>query len=146
MPKKHLKVAVLMGGLSAEREISLVTGQAVYDNLDNKKYIDCTPDHKFLTRNGKWVEAQSLTIGQSLMPLYTRPSTNKKISNYSSSRQKNSGSYKRTSFGYFKKSSKFLFFFFISTSSSSSFSSGSISIGFNQSLRRLFCHKYKVGE
>jgi len=38
MPKKHLKVAVLMGGLSAEREISLVTGQAVYDNLDNKKY------------------------------------------------------------------------------------------------------------
>jgi hypothetical protein len=38
--------------------------------LDNGKYIECTPDHKFLTRDGEWIEAQHLTNGQSLMPLY----------------------------------------------------------------------------
>ncbi len=37
MPK--LKVAVLMGGPSAEREVSLVTGKAVFENLDRKKYL-----------------------------------------------------------------------------------------------------------
>lgn len=35
---KKLKVAVLMGGQSAEREVSLITGKAVFDNLDRKKY------------------------------------------------------------------------------------------------------------
>ena len=34
----ELKVAVLMGGPSSEREVSLVTGKAVFDNLDRKKY------------------------------------------------------------------------------------------------------------
>lgn len=34
-----LKVGVLMGGPSAEREVSLVTGKAVFDNLDRKKYL-----------------------------------------------------------------------------------------------------------
>lgn len=38
--------------------------------LDNGKYIDCTPDHLFMTRNGEWVEAQNLVEGQSLMPVY----------------------------------------------------------------------------
>ena len=33
-----LKVAVLMGGTSAEKEISLITGKAVFENLDRKKY------------------------------------------------------------------------------------------------------------
>ena len=37
--KRKLKVAVLMGGPSAEREISLITGKAVCENLDTKKYI-----------------------------------------------------------------------------------------------------------
>ena len=36
---KKIKVGVLMGGPSAEREISLVTGKAVVDNLDTKKYL-----------------------------------------------------------------------------------------------------------
>jgi len=39
-------------------------------HLDNEKYIDCTPDHNFMTRDGIWVEAQDLKEGQSLMPLY----------------------------------------------------------------------------
>jgi len=51
-------------------------------HLDNGSYIDCTPDHLFMTRDGDWVEAQSLQTNQSLMPLYTRPSTHKKISGY----------------------------------------------------------------
>ena len=39
-------------------------------HLDNDKYIDCTPDHKFLLRDGTWVEAQYLNVDDSLMPLY----------------------------------------------------------------------------
>jgi len=38
-------------------------------HLDNSKYIDCTPDHRFMLRDGTWVEAQTLTQGQSLMSL-----------------------------------------------------------------------------
>ena len=38
--------------------------------LDNGKYIDCTPDHRFLTRQGQWIQAQDLEIGQSLRALY----------------------------------------------------------------------------
>ncbi len=38
MKKKLLKVGVLMGGPSTEREVSMITGQAVFDNLDRKKY------------------------------------------------------------------------------------------------------------
>jgi len=34
-----LKVCVLMGGPSAEREVSLVTGKAVFDNLNREKYL-----------------------------------------------------------------------------------------------------------
>ena len=36
--------------------------------LDNGKYVDCTPDHCFMTRDGKWVEAKDLIANQSLMP------------------------------------------------------------------------------
>lgn len=38
MPHKKLRVVVLYGGRSAEREISLVTGQQIIANLDRKKY------------------------------------------------------------------------------------------------------------
>lgn len=46
-------------------------------HLDNNEYIDCTPDHRFMTRDGNWVEAKNLTENQSLMPLYTKSSTRK---------------------------------------------------------------------
>lgn len=39
--------------------------------LDNGKQIKCTPDHMFCLRSGKSKRADSLKIGQSLMPLYT---------------------------------------------------------------------------
>ena len=46
--------------------------------LDNKKYIDCTPDHKFVMRDGSETEAQDLQKNDSLMPLYKK---NNKIYN-----------------------------------------------------------------
>jgi len=51
-------------------------------NLDNDKYIDCTPDHRFLTRDGDWVEAQDLEENQSLMPLYLDETTQKNKHGY----------------------------------------------------------------
>lgn len=39
--------------------------------LDNGEVVRCTPDHKFMIRDGSYVEAQDLVAGQSLMPLYT---------------------------------------------------------------------------
>jgi Intein splicing domain len=38
--------------------------------LDNGKKIKCTPDHKFMCRDGTWKELQDLKTGDSLMPLY----------------------------------------------------------------------------
>ena len=38
--------------------------------LDNGEVIRCTPDHEFMLRDGSYCEAQNLTDGQSLMPLY----------------------------------------------------------------------------
>ncbi len=38
--------------------------------LDNGEPIACTPDHLFLTRDGRMVEAGTLRPGDSLMPLY----------------------------------------------------------------------------
>lgn len=38
--------------------------------LDNDEVISCTPDHKFISRDGQEIEAKDLTIGQSLFPLY----------------------------------------------------------------------------
>lgn len=38
--------------------------------LDNGKYVDTTPDHPFMMRDGSFVMAGSLKAGDSLMPLY----------------------------------------------------------------------------
>jgi hypothetical protein len=48
--------------------------QTVKVHLDNNNFIECTPDHKFLTRDGVWVEAQYLTPNTPLMPLYLKDS------------------------------------------------------------------------
>ncbi len=40
--------------------------------LDNGEEIICTPDHKFMLRNGKYKEAQNLGESESLMPLYKK--------------------------------------------------------------------------
>src|SRR5260221_4708244 len=38
--------------------------------LDNEAVINCTPDHQFITRDGRMVAADGLRPGDSLMPLY----------------------------------------------------------------------------
>ena len=38
--------------------------------LDNNEEIICTPDHRFMLRDGTYKEAQYLTVKDSLMPLY----------------------------------------------------------------------------
>jgi len=40
--------------------------------LDNDEEIICTPDHKFMLRNGEYEEAKDLTPENSLMPLYRK--------------------------------------------------------------------------
>ncbi|MCG7843916.1 MAG: DNA topoisomerase (ATP-hydrolyzing) subunit B [Methanomassiliicoccales archaeon] len=45
--------------------------------LDNGHIITCTPDHLFMGRDGKYIEARNLVAGTSLMPL------NRKLSNKS---------------------------------------------------------------
>ncbi len=46
--------------------------------LDNGKKLRVTPDHKFIRRNGEYVEAKSLKKGDSLMPFYRIISSHKK--------------------------------------------------------------------
>jgi D-alanine-D-alanine ligase len=56
---KKIKVGVIFGGPSSEREISLITGKAICENLDTKKYtvvpIEMTKDSRFVGsfKNGK---------------------------------------------------------------------------------------------
>lgn len=40
--------------------------------LDSGESFECTPDHSIMMRNGKYKEASSLLVGESLMPLYRR--------------------------------------------------------------------------
>jgi intein/homing endonuclease len=56
--------------LSAQK--TRLDAQLVRVYLDNNKYIDATPDHKFMLRDGTYREAQYLQPGQSLMPYYEK--------------------------------------------------------------------------
>jgi len=53
--------------------------------LDNGESIKCTPDHKFMLRNGTYKEAQYLKENDSLMPIYAKTSSindRDKLNNY----------------------------------------------------------------
>lgn len=54
--------------LTAPRKVG--TEKVIEVMLDNGKSIRCTPDHKFMTRTGEYVEAKDLKPEDSLMPLY----------------------------------------------------------------------------
>ena len=46
--------------------------EVVRVTLDNGEGIVCTPDHRFMRRNGSYVQATELAAGDSLMPLYRK--------------------------------------------------------------------------
>lgn len=43
--------------------------------LDNDEFLECTPDHEIMLRDGSFIEAKDLKEGDSLMPLYRKKST-----------------------------------------------------------------------
>lgn len=47
-----------------------LTKKLVEVTLDNGEVVTCTPEHRFMLRDGEYCEAQKLTAGTSLMPLY----------------------------------------------------------------------------
>lgn len=49
-----------------------INANLVKINLDNGKHIICTPDHKFMLRDGTYIRAFALQKNDSLMPLYTK--------------------------------------------------------------------------
>ena len=51
--------------------------EVVKVTLDNQEEIICTPDHKFMLRDGSYKQAKDLTTKDSLMPLYKKLSERK---------------------------------------------------------------------
>jgi len=50
--------------------VSGTSNEMVEITLDNGKSIVTTPNHRYMCRDGSYVEAKDLMVGQSLMPLY----------------------------------------------------------------------------
>lgn len=50
--------------------------------FDNGEYVECTLNHKFMLRNGEYIEAQNLIPGDSMMPLYTKYPGKGNLSSY----------------------------------------------------------------
>ena len=57
--KRKIKVAVLMGGSSAEHEVSLHTGEEIAKNLDPRKYI---VEPVTITKTGTWIVASKFPL------------------------------------------------------------------------------------
>ena len=53
--------------------------EVVRITLDNGESIVCTPDHRFMLRDGSYQEARFLASGDSLMPLYRKMSDMKEL-------------------------------------------------------------------
>jgi hypothetical protein len=49
------------------------TASTIKVMLDDGNHFICTPDHKILLRDGKWLEAGGLEFGHELMPFYRIP-------------------------------------------------------------------------
>jgi intein/homing endonuclease len=56
-------------------DITRTDSELVRVKLDDGNYVDCTPDHEWLTRDGKRVRADQLKAGDSLMPFYRKCSS-----------------------------------------------------------------------
>lgn len=64
--------------------------------LDDGRYVETTPDHEFMLRNGSFKKAEDLMVNDSLMPFYTKISKNEKVSGYEKIYNPNSHYYKFT--------------------------------------------------
>jgi len=53
----------------ASAKLTRKNAETISVYLDNGKVIQCTKDHEFLTKEGIYIKAEKLQIGQSLMPL-----------------------------------------------------------------------------
>lgn len=63
------------GKVVAARARAFQTGKnapLVKVTLDSGRVVECTPDHRFMMRDGTYVEAKSLSPGASLMPFYSQ--------------------------------------------------------------------------
>lgn len=63
-------------GIGRNPRLTKRRAKTVVVTLDNGEKITCTPDHRFLLRDGSYREAGALSSGQQLMPLYRKSSTN----------------------------------------------------------------------
>jgi len=64
------KDGTVVRGIGSNARKTGVVDKICVVKIDNGKEIRCTLDHRFLMRNGKYIEAKDLIIGSSLMPLY----------------------------------------------------------------------------
>ena len=55
--------------------ITRKNAELVRVHIDNGTYFDCTPDHRFMLRDGTYKRADELVECESLMPLYTKLSS-----------------------------------------------------------------------
>lgn len=65
-------------GRGHSARITKYVDKLVEVTLDNDEIIRCTPDHRFMLRDGSYKEAKDLTVEDSLMPLY-REKYNRRI-------------------------------------------------------------------
>ncbi len=64
----------IVPGRGHSPRITKIVNKLILITLDNGEIIKCTPDHRFMLRDGTYKEAQFLTEGESLMPLYRKRS------------------------------------------------------------------------
>ncbi len=56
--------------------LTRINSELVEVTLDNDERVRCTPDHRFLLRDGSYKEARELSVGESLFPLYFKDAEN----------------------------------------------------------------------
>jgi hypothetical protein len=59
-------------GVGRSPRLTKKQAEVVAVTLDNGRTVRCTPDHRFMLRDGVYREAKDLSVGDSLMPLYTK--------------------------------------------------------------------------
>lgn len=79
-------------------DLTRENSELVRVTFDDGTYIDTTPDHEYMLRNGSFMRADLLKPNQSLMPFYTKKSekSKDKIADYEKVYNPNTGKYKFT--------------------------------------------------